>query len=113
MPPLTSASGLGCGPSAVTAQQYLSIERYLEATRPICTSRVSSQIGSDPKLGIEPDVAQWYFRPLLGVSPPHFAPAHPRGQVRGVERGHARSRAKLRAGGRDGKRRQRLDVHGR
>jgi hypothetical protein len=98
---------------SINAPQLESIERYFDATAAICSSEITSEIGSDPKLGIEPDIAQWYFRPLPGVSPPHFALTRPRGQVRGVERGHARSRAKLRAGGRDGKRRQRLDVHGR
>jgi hypothetical protein len=47
------------GANAIDAHQYVAIERYLEATKPICSSHISSKVGTDPALGIEPDIAQW------------------------------------------------------
>ena len=50
----------------MNALQYLSIERYLDATAPICSSLVTSAVGTDAALGIEPDIANW-CRPLPRV----------------------------------------------
>ncbi len=46
-------------PLSINAPQLASIQRYMEATSRICSSQVSSAIGTDPKLGIESDIAQW------------------------------------------------------
>ena len=58
------------GPKAVNAHQYISIERYLDATKPICSSHITPDVGTDPKLGIEEDIAKW-CRVLRRLSPSH------------------------------------------
>ena len=53
---------------SLNAQQLASIERYVAATAPICSSLVTSAVGTDAALGIEPDIANW-CRPLPRVLP--------------------------------------------
>lgn len=55
-PPSSSGSHK---PLSVNAPQLASIQRYIDATAPICSAHITSAIGTDPALGIEPDIAQW------------------------------------------------------
>lgn len=64
------------GPKAVDAHQFIAIERYLDATKPICSPHITTDVGTDPKLGIEADIAKW-CRALRRLSPPH-SPSHAR-----------------------------------
>ena len=46
-------------PLSINAPQLASIQRYIDASARICSSQITSAIGTDPKLGIESDIAQW------------------------------------------------------
>jgi hypothetical protein len=47
------------GALSINARQYISIERYVAATDPICSSQITADVSTDPELGIEPDIKQW------------------------------------------------------
>lgn len=55
----TSPPSESDGVLSISAPQLAAIERYATATAPICSSQITSQVGTDPKLGIEPDIAKW------------------------------------------------------
>ena len=44
---------------SVNARQYISMERYVAATEPICSSQITADVGTDPELGIEQDIKNW------------------------------------------------------
>jgi len=46
---------------SVNARQYISMERYVAATEPICSSQITADVGTDPELGIEQDIKNWYM----------------------------------------------------
>ena len=55
---------------SLNAPQLASIQRYVDATKPICSSHITPDVGTDPKLGIEEDIAKW-CRVLRRLSPSH------------------------------------------
>ena len=96
---------------SLNAPQLASIERYVDATKPICSPHITTDVGTDPKLGIEADIAKW-CRAMRRLSPPPLAVTRAL-QVPGLSPADAGCGQKLRAGGCRGERGQRLDVRGR
>ena len=47
------------GALSINARQYISIEHYVAASEPICSSQITADVSTDPEFGIEPDIKQW------------------------------------------------------